>query len=76
MKNVTLSLSKVIERAVRESFEKQITESLDGVIAEANRRMEVHFASARSEAKKLANKLTLELLQKHDMAGISVEFKI
>ncbi len=72
----TNSLQTLVTQKVREGFEKMMTEEIDKIEKAMKQRLQDKIDEARREARKTANAMTLELLQKMDVAGISLEMKL
>jgi hypothetical protein len=70
------SFKAMIEKVVRDSFQNAINEELGRMEQEIILKIERLFELKRNEAKKLANTMAVELLQKVDIKGYSFELKL
>lgn len=70
------SLTDIVKVEVSKAFEEIILEEIDKIVAHAQSRLDTFAEAQRVEARKAAQKMTLELLHKMNSSGLSVEFKI
>ncbi len=70
------SLTDIVNKAVREAFNEIVQKEITELEKMIEKRMESIFEEQRRKAKDMANKMTLELMQKAKLDGLSVEFKL
>lgn len=81
------SLKEVIENSVKETLLREITAVLCQEQDRMHRELEINLKNSKQivdaqikelkkEAKSMANTMTLQILQKANINGISVEFKL
>ena len=70
------SFQKVVETVVKSSFENQILLELAKIEKKAHADLELVFNQAKIDAKKMAQKMTLELLQQQNASGFTLEIKM
>lgn len=74
--NKMFSIKEIIETQVREAFTEQMNTVVSQITAEAQAKLDAKVIEIKQQTKKMANEMTLELLQKMNVSGISVEFKL
>lgn len=70
------SVKEIVEKAIREEYERHFNHIAEELIGEFSNAFEERLQALHKTAKNQAQILTLELLQKIDRNGLSVEFKI
>ena len=81
------ALKEVIESSVKETILREITATLckeqdrmhrelESNLKKSKQLVDEHIKELKKEAKSMANTMTLQILQKADINGISVEFKL
>jgi hypothetical protein len=70
------SLTDIVNEAVRQAFNEIVQKEITELEAMIQKRMDAIFEEQRRKAKDMANKMTLELMQKANVDGLSVEFKL
>lgn len=74
--NINSSLKDIIKKTVSSSFEEMMLREFEKIENEFKNKLDLKIVEAKKEIKKQANSMTLELLHKMDINGISVEFKL
>lgn len=70
------SFKDIVEVAIKSAWEAQLIEAYETLVREFDQRWENKRETIRKDIKKEANRLTLEMLQKADLNGLSVEIKL
>lgn len=72
----TTTLTELVEQSVKQIVNKRLDEELVKIETEAKKKLDLKLNELKTDARKQANALTLKILQKMNINGISVEFKL
>lgn len=72
----TSILSDTLKEVIQKSFLSIMTDEINKLENEMLQKINKITKEAKDQAKKEANKMTIELLQKADLQGFSVELKL
>lgn len=75
MKTIT-SITEIVEQSIRQTFESIVLEEIEQIKHQAQEKLDRFIEDQKIQAKKTAQKMTLELMQKMNSSGVSVEFKL
>lgn len=70
------SLRVVVEKAIRDTFMQEVNALIDKEHEKAKQVLHDKFESIKRNARKSANECSLQILQKANLNGITVEFKL
>jgi vacuolar-type H+-ATPase subunit H len=70
------SFKEMVEAVVKEAFRKQAEEIISEIQVEAQAKFDKKMQDLKEQAKKQTNRIALEMLQKSDINGISLELKL
>lgn len=74
--NSISSLTEIVKQSVAKQFSRLMEETITELEAEFKTKLDARLTEYKKDAKDTANRMTLELLQKANINGISVEFKL
>lgn len=76
MSSQIVTIKDLVETPIRAVFEKIMLEEIDMITAEMHKRVDIFSQEQKKKAKHTAQKMALDLMQKANMDGLSIEFKI
>ena len=72
----SFNLTELVTKTLREEFIILLDSEIDSQVAHAKKRIDEFVATEKKKMRAMANTMTLELLQKINVDGLSVEFKM